>query len=63
MANLLTLQNTSTHAKSSPVFTSRFSVTHPKSALCLRPYWLANVSQLTSMLTAISHQTPTLLND
>jgi hypothetical protein len=29
------------------VFTSRFLTTDPNSVLCLRPYRLANVSQLT----------------
>jgi hypothetical protein len=64
IANLHTLQITRTHAKSSPsVFTTRFLVTDPNSVLCLRRYWLANVSQLTSMVAAISHQPPTLLTD
>jgi hypothetical protein len=48
IANLHILQITGAHAKSSQsVFTSRFLVTDPKNVPCLRPYWLANVPQLT----------------
>jgi hypothetical protein len=48
VANLHTVQFTTEHTKSSLfVFASRFLVKNPSSVLCLRPYWLANVSQLT----------------
>jgi hypothetical protein len=48
VANPYTLQITTSHAKfSQSVFTSRFLVTDPNIALYLRPYRLANISQLT----------------
>jgi hypothetical protein len=43
------------------IFTSRFLVADPNSFLCLRPYWLANISQLPPSLAAISHQPLTFL--
>jgi hypothetical protein len=50
IANSRTLQFTTAHTKSSLfVFTSRFLGTGPNNVLCLRPYWLANVSQLTKL--------------
>jgi hypothetical protein len=45
------------------IFTSRFLVMDPNSVLCLCHNWLANVSQLTPRLAAISHQPSTLLID
>jgi hypothetical protein len=36
------------------IFTSRFLVTNPDNAHCLRPYWLANASQLTKLKVRIS---------
>jgi hypothetical protein len=37
------------HSSSQFVFTKRFLVTDPNNVLCVRPYWLANVSQLTKL--------------
>jgi hypothetical protein len=52
------------HTKySQAVFTIRFLVTDPNNVLCLRPYWLVNVSQTTLRLSAISHQHPAHLID
>jgi hypothetical protein len=48
IANSQTLQFTTAHTMSSQfVCSSRILVTDPNNVLCLRPYWLANVSQLT----------------
>jgi hypothetical protein len=47
IANSHTIQLTTTHTKSSQFFYSRFLVTDPNSVLCLCPYWLLDVSQLT----------------
>jgi hypothetical protein len=48
LANSCTPLLTTTHTKySQSVFTSRFLVTDTSNVLCLRPYWLANVPQLT----------------
>jgi hypothetical protein len=50
LANSCPCLLTTAHTKSSQiVFTSRFLVTDPNSTLCLRPYWLANLSQLTKL--------------
>jgi cell shape-determining protein MreD len=45
------------------IFTGRFLVTDSNNVLCLGSYRLANISQLTLRLAAISHSPPTLLND
>jgi hypothetical protein len=64
IANSHNLQFTTAHTNSSQfVFTSRFAATDPNSVLCLRPHWLANISQVTTRLAAISHPPPTLLID
>jgi hypothetical protein len=61
-SNTCTRLLTTAHTKSSQVvFTSRFLVTNPNNILYLRPYWLANVSQLNPTLAVISQQPPTLL--
>jgi hypothetical protein len=50
LANSCTCPLTTAHTKSFQfVFTSRFMVTGSNNVLCLRPYWLANVSQLTKV--------------
>jgi hypothetical protein len=57
MAKSHTLQFTTVHTKSSQfVCTSRFLVTDPNNALCLRPYQLANVSRLTKLVQLITHR-------
>jgi hypothetical protein len=50
LANSCTRLLTKAHTKSSQfVFTNRFLVTDSNNVLCIRPYWLANVSQLTKL--------------
>jgi hypothetical protein len=50
ISNSHTLQFTTARTKSSQfAFARRFLVTDSNSVLCLRPYWLANVSQLTKV--------------
>jgi hypothetical protein len=64
LANSYTRLLTTAHIKFSQfVFINRFLVMDPNNILCLRPYWLANFSQLTPRLAAISHEIPTLLID
>jgi hypothetical protein len=58
IANSYTLQFTTTHIKFSQFdFTSRFLVTDPNNVLCLLPYRLANVSQLTKLCTCPVYNT------
>jgi hypothetical protein len=48
--NLHTLQFTTSHTKSSQFdFTSCFLVTDTNNILCFRPYWMANVLQVTKL--------------
>jgi hypothetical protein len=50
LANSGTRFLTTAHTKSSQfVFTDRFLINDPNNVLCLRPYWLAKVSQLTKL--------------
>jgi hypothetical protein len=50
------------HTKTSQsVFASRFLATAPNNVLCLHLHWLANISQLTPRLAAISHEPSIIL--
>jgi hypothetical protein len=58
LANSCTLQLTTAHINpSQSVCISRFLVTDPNNILCLRPCWLANVSQLTKFCTGPAYNT------
>jgi hypothetical protein len=55
LANSCTRPLTPAHTKSSHfVFTSHFLVTDPNNVLCLRPYRLANILQLTKLSLSVS---------
>jgi hypothetical protein len=62
LANTCTRLLTAAHSKSSQlVFTIRFLVTDPNNVLCLRSYWLENVSQLNPKLAVTTQQRTILL--